>query len=1176
MQRRTFLRSSAIGIGTFAKMCTGGLTLEASSRNPSPVTAQSKVAMGDGKQLAWGINALFLKSPWSDVPSVDDLLADQEHTLLLNSFYRAGGENRPATPTELRIAYNNETLLVGFRCEESEMSFPAINQEADWYALDGSPSGSEVSASVSSPPFPDEVDFFIQPDMNAPFCYQFAATLSGLQFGCERLLTFSLEEGESSYDQEASASLAKVDAFEARVIRRANEWIGFFQIPWKTLGGKPKSHFGLLPVRTRWRNGEFSSPAAIDFVERMPVDLFIEAHFAGKAVEQSQTSLCRLPSGLLRWQRPVMLLHADTEMLQQIWKMESSLTLPTDANSFAQRLHLTQRWVDLLALEGFNFLPDTGTIVKEDMTPSVLRRNINITLRENDLPRAYQLLDIYLDKLDKASRHWFADGSPGNILEEEWKSVTSVDSLEVKDSTLLMQGLAGGHRVDLHLALPKAGGVRIFGKDEGYFKPADLLPLEITKSSTSWAIKTADGVIVVNWKPFSISFYNAARNEVTQIGANRLAFRFSPDGKILATDLRNQLDPTEVIYGFGERYDRFDQNGNILTLWAMDDWIGCGSGLRNETYKALPIFHSSKGYMAFANSSYRLRADIGGMVPDEYRLTQQGPIFDYYFWIGPPEKALQSYTALTGRPILPPKWAFEPWIGRGEGAWKMGQLHNAVAEEERVVKQWEALDIPHTAIYAEGPSASSPALHEFMAAREIKVLGYFWPEVRQARQELLLPRVKVDELPILQSGNEKTTRELGYVDFTHPNALELARQWWKRDLELGVAGSMVDYGDRVPEDAVFYNGKRGAEVHNFYYYDYHRTISEVFQEKRGNDFILYARGAAPGTQKWLGQFAGDHPSNFDGLKAVLTGALNLCACGFSTWGSDLGGYFGWPEPAVFMRWTQFATFSPLMRPHGKAPRDPWYYGEAAVANYQFCAWVRRNLLNYIYLAAVVAHESGIPIMRSMAVAFPDERQLAAVKDQYMFGEDLLIAPVINEHDSRAILFPSGLWTSLWDGKTVSGPANPKTTVPLDKIPVYLRPGAVVPVQLNQELQFGKSMTVNSVTVLVVTPPNGDETVSRLNAQGKTAKVTVQSTAHGFGWTLENFPEMNYLLVYGTTTATAVRVDGKALPKKMATRVDLTPTSWEADTDGNRLIVHLPSVQARPNGPTIKIEVDFKS
>jgi hypothetical protein len=231
-------------------------------------------------------------------------------------------------------------------------------------------------------------------------------------------------------------------------------------------------------------------------------------------------------------------------------------------------------------------------------------------------------------------------------------------------------------------------------------------------------------------------------------------------------------------------------------------------------------------------------------------------------------------------------------------------------------------------------------------------------------------------------------------------------------------------------------------------------------------------------------------------------------------------------------------------------------------------------LNYIYNAAAVAHETGIPIMRSMPVAFPDEPSVAAVRDEYMFGGDLLVAPVINEDNFRTILFPSGVWTSLWDGKTVSGPADLKISAPLDTIPVYLRPGAVVPVQLNRELQFGGSMTSNRVSVLVVTPPNGNETVSPLNAQGEAAKVTVRSTAHGFGWKLENLPETGYLLVYGITTAVTVKVDGKVLPKLTATEFNLMPAGWEADLAGNRLVIRLPSAQARQNRPTREIEVDF--
>ncbi|MGH9448422.1 MAG: glycoside hydrolase family 31 protein, partial [Terriglobia bacterium] len=405
----------------------------------------------------------------------------------------------------------------------------------------------------------------------------------------------------------------------------------------------------------------------------------------------------------------------------------------------------------------------------------------------------------------------------------------------------------------------------------------------------------------------------------------------------------------------------------------------------------------------------------------------------------------------------------------------------AVAEEESVTLRFAELDIPHSAIYAEGPSALSPELNQFMAGRGIRVLGYFMPAIHPARQKRLMPDLKPDELPILHCGTEEETRELGYVDFTNPNALELCRRALRRALDLGEAGSMVDFGDMTPDSAVFYDGQHGAEMHNFYYYDYQRTVSEVFQEKRGNDFILYGRGAAPGTQRWVGQFAGDHPANFEGLKHVITGALNLCACGYSTWGSDLGGYFGFPQPAVYMRWFQFGCFSPLMRPHGTAPRDPWYFSEAAVANYKFLAWTRENLLNYTYNAAVVAHESGIPIMRSMAVAFPDQRSLAAVGDQYMFGPDLLVAPVITEDDFRTISFPTGVWTSLWDGKTVSGPARLKVSAPLDTIPVYLKAGAVVPVRLSRELEFGKSMTNSRAHALVVTSRNGNESVSLVNA-----------------------------------------------------------------------------------------------
>ena len=546
---------------------------------------------------------------------MDDLLSDREHTVILDRFYRVGGDTRPMMPTECRIAYNSNALFVVFRCEENNMSFPYTNldtnwwPETDWHTLHGLP-----SAANNWPPDPDEVDLLIQPDASVPSYYQFAATEQGLKFGCNRVLSSDSDVApdEAATARHSSVRINDVDAFEANVIKQTNAWLVFFQIPWTTLGGEPNSHFGFLPMRTRWRDGEFTSPVAFDFNEAMPVDLLIEIHSSGTArVRDSQSSLCQLPSGILRWQQPAVLTYPDAETRRQIWRMESSLSTPTDRNNLAQRLYLTQRWMDLMTLEGFTPLPRAWGVISNNLTLAFFRQRVNAAFAKNDLPQAYQLVDKYLSQLDQMSRWWYADGSPGDMLKEEWKPVTSVDNLEVQGDTLLMQCVAGGHPVNLRLALPATGGVRIYGSDQGYWRPAGLLPLKTTQTSASCFIETAEGRVVIHRKPFSITFYNADGKKVTQIGADDLAFRFDSDGQILAIDYRNHLASDEVIYGFGEKYDYFSRKGHILTLWGTDDWVGNGEGLANTTYKGLPIFHSSKGYMVFDNSSYRLRADVG-------------------------------------------------------------------------------------------------------------------------------------------------------------------------------------------------------------------------------------------------------------------------------------------------------------------------------------------------------------------------------------------------------------------------------------------------------------------------------------------------------------------------------------------------------------------------------------
>jgi len=1109
----------------------------------------------------WGVNALTLRPDYSYTPALGDVLTNTKNTVFMNRFYCAGGAGRARAGTECRVACDTNGLIIVFRCAEPDLSFPATNRNANWYSLLDTPSDQDSS-------FPDKVDLFIRPDPRGPACYQFTATLAGLKLGCEQgaAATDSRDEDDTGHGQNR---LRKISDFAATISRGTNEWTVFMSVPWQTIGGKPRDSFGLLPVRTRWRDGEVSSPVAFDFIERQPMDLFIETHFSGGAtVSAADSSLCRLPSGVLRWQRPALLTYPDAKTVQAIWQMEQSLNKPTSAQNFAQRLWLSQRWTDLLALEGFNFRLGRGSIVTDDLSPFAIRRRVNDLLQKGETSSAWRRLDGYLHQLDIVSRKWFADGSPGDIA--EWTPVTRIDGFETDGSILSFECVAGGYSVNLHLALPESGGFRLYGDQQGYFKPGQLLPLTIVPFAESFSIAASSGKIVVSQDPFAVSFYDTNGNLVTRIGPNDLAFRFGPAGRILAVDFKNNLEPNEVVFGFGERYDHFDEKGNVLTLWGMDDWMGNTIGLMNETYKPIALFHSSKGYTVFDNSTYRLRADIGKTDSKRYRLTQQGPIFDYYFWVGSPESAIKSYTELTGKPILPPKWAFEPWMGRTGRGWA-APSHNAVAEEESVTKRFAALDIPHSAIYSEGPGADSPQLNQFMAARDIKVLSWFWPVISESQQAKLLPNLPTNDLPLLDAGSKRASLELGYVDFSNPNALELFRRWWQHRLDIGVAGSMVDFGDRVPEDALFHDGKRGGEMHNFYAYDYHRTCNEVFSEKRRDDFILFGRAAAPGDQRWVGQFAGDHPSNFVGLQSMLSAALSLCACGFSTWGSDLGGFLGWPEPSVYMRWTQFGCFSPLMRCHGRTPREPWNYGDAAVTNYKFCAWVRENLLDYIYNAAANAHKTGIPIMRSLAIAFPADLSAAGNRGEYMFGRDLLVAPVVTEDNNKSITLPPGTWTDLWTGRTVEGPAEMTKYVPLDTIPVYLKPGAMVPVSLNRDLQFGHSLSGGSVKALIVTPPETNEEIqlpydampvsSEPPQPTPGTAVTEQRDANGFAVRLDHF-ETDFVLIYGLKTASSIKVNGTRLSHVSGINFASMKPGWEIDPALNRIVIRLPANVSR--------------
>jgi alpha-glucosidase (family GH31 glycosyl hydrolase) len=1052
---------------------------------------------------------------------------DWDSAVVLDHFLQARGETASLTGTKAWVAWDEQNLYVRFWCADPN----------------------PVSRSGARLKRTDSVNVYLRPPG--------AALEDVWRFGIN-------EAGEKTNTYAGQPQ----NAFEGEARVQDDAWTARFTIPWTVVvGGRPDKPFGLQLARLRYISDEVLSPSALDPHDGpAAADEFMETALGEEpAVHTAAPGLVTLPSGVRRWEFPSAVEVLGVADRKAIWNLQQQLSQATSAQNFAERIRLAGAWYNLLMQEGLSFNWETGQfiVLQGQSFPWNARQTINEALRNGNEEAAYSVLDSLLKHFDAVSRSWFADESPGSIREDQWTQLDTLAKATVKDCRIELTGSAGKHPARLFVSFPALGGVRLSGEARGFF---DVAAAPFKSRKTARGITASNGPYQVDiqlkprWK-ISVKAEGQAGEgwEFEQGGA---AFRFSPGGKILAVDLRENLEPREAVYGFGEHFDQFNHRGHILNLWQEDAWDATVLGApRNESYKVIPLWHSTRGYSVFWNSSYRMRADIGCLDPDRYRLTVSGPVLDLYVWPTAPLTALEAYTTLTGKPVLPPRWAFEPWAGGGGGRW--GRTNPALAQIT-VMKRFHELDIPHSGLYAEGSGSSDPRL--FAAMEPLGIHVFTWHRSQVRNMEALLPDVPTNELPEMRWADgtpvgyprgHPLAGHFPYIDFTHPQALEVTRAEWRRYFDLGVSGSMIDFGDLVPTDAVFHDGSCGDAMHNFYAYGYHRTVSQAFRERCGDDFVLFARGGAPGSQAFVENFAGDHPANFAGLKAALLGTLSAATAAFSNYGSDLGGYDGKGDEEVYLRWVEWSAFSPIMRAHGNQPREPWFYSDAAVDVYKRYAWVRENLVDYIENAAFHAHETGAPIAQPLALAFPKEPSLATIDDEYMFGPDLLVAPVRAGGEQRDIVLPGGRWTSLWDGSVLAGVATRHVRVPVDEIPVLLRAGALVPLELSPTLQLGDSMTPGRIEALLATPPQVAGVARQWRGGSPAAEYASEPTATGFRVTLSAAPRVRFLVVTGMEQSPMkVLLDGEDLAPLEGAQVAARPPGWYVTKD-HRLIVRLP-------------------
>src|SRR3954462_8919075 len=591
----------------------------------------------------------------------------------------------------------------------------------------------------------------------------------------------------------------------------------------------------------------------------------------------------------------------------------------------------------------------------------------------------------------------------------------------------------------------------------------ETVAFELTPSPVDVTVEEDDGVLrltagrltveATTTGPWGLRFLGDG-TQLTGSGFKSLASMSTPEGEFMAERL--SLPVGAHVYGFGERFTPFVKNGQVVDTWNED-----GGTASEQAYKTVPFFLTDAGYGVFVNSPAQVSFEVASEVVSTVSFSVPGEQLEYLVVHGPtPAEILRKYTALTGRPALPPRWSFGLWLSTSfltdyNGPPVMGPAEG-MAERDIPLSvppfdcywmrplQWCDFEWDRNAFPE--PEQMLQRLGDRGLRRSVWInpyIGQRSPLFREAAEAGYLvrrPDGRVWQWDMWVAG-------MGLVDFTNPAACEWFAGKVRTLLGSGVDAVKTDFGERIPEDVVWFDGSDPHRMHNYYSYLYNRTVFEAVEAQRGaGEAVLFARSATVGGQRFPVHWGGDCESTYASRAESLRGGLSLGLGGFGFWSHDIGGFEGTPPAGLFKRWVAFGLLSSHSRLRGSSShRVPWAFGEDAVEVTRAFARLKNSLMPYLWAAAVQAHGEGIPVMRAMVLEFPEDRTCAFLDRQYMLGPDPLVAPVFSDDGDVDVYVPAGEWTDYWTGSPVSGPGWVRQRHDFASLPLLVRPGAVIAV-----------------------------------------------------------------------------------------------------------------------------------
>jgi alpha-D-xyloside xylohydrolase len=547
--------------------------------------------------------------------------------------------------------------------------------------------------------------------------------------------------------------------------------------------------------------------------------------------------------------------------------------------------------------------------------------------------------------------------------------------------------------------------------------------------------------------------------------ANRTTFSF-------------RAKPDECFYGTGERFAKMDLSGKTFQLRNQD-----GQGVNNRrTYKNIPFYLSSENYGVFVHTTAFAKFSLADHSTRSAQVLVEEPLVDFFVIGGDNlEQILFGYRQLTGFPTMPPLWSFGTWMSR--------MTYFSADEVNDICDRMRAEDFPCDVIHLDTGWFETDWLCEWkfnderfpnppqfiqnlkekgfrVSLWQLPYISYNAIQYKEADENEYISK---SERLISGSSNFSVQDFAGTIDFTYDKATEWYKGLLRNLLEMGVVCIKTDFGEDIHLDAEYRN-MSPEKLHNLYPLLYQKAAYEVTKEVTG-DGIIWARAGWAGCQRYPLHWGGDSACSWDGLAGSLKGGLQLGLSGFAFWSHDVPGFHGVPNfmnsvlpDDIYVRWTQFGVFSSHLRYHGSHKREPWHYPNIAPIIRKWLK-LRYQLIPYILEQSEKAIKTGFPVLRALILHHPQDKTCRHIDDQYYFGDDILVAPVMNSENRRDIYLPEGRWVHFFTKEVFEGERWLRNVdVPLDEMPVFVKEGAEIPMYLEDvnctdEMDLNKTLKI---------------------------------------------------------------------------------------------------------------------